>query len=132
MASSRASRPQDVVLWTLAILSVGAVAGLSLVPDPPTGGTGLSDKVLHGIGYSVVTFLLLLAAVWAPWGGRKPLPRSPWVVAATIVSLGAGIELVQTLVPNRTPEIFDVVANLVGVAGGSALWARLRLGGRTA
>jgi VanZ family protein len=128
MASPGTRRVQDAVLWTLASLALVALVGLSLVPDPPTGGTGLSDKVLHGIGYAVVTFLLLLAAVWAPWGGRKPLPKAWWAVAAAVVSLGAGIELMQSLVPNRTPELLDVVANVVGVVTGTSVWARVRTG----
>jgi len=77
----------------------------------------------HLLGFLVLAFLAFAA--------RWPLPR--WAVALVMVFYAAATELVQALLPHRTPELADWLQNLAGIAIGAAicwpgalLWRRLR------
>jgi len=94
----------------------------SLLPVPESGGQTLPsllgvtlDKWVHAGSYGLLTGLLA-------WGHGS---RDSWVVAALVVltaGYGAGIELLQGLVPSRGTSVADMVANAVGAALVGVLW----------
>lgn len=105
---------------------------VSLLPVPETGGPAPSaplgialDKWVHAGSYAVLTGLL----AWA----RQS--RDAGVVAALAlfaIGYGAGIELLQGLVPSRGTSGLDFVANAVGAISAAVTWlalARSRPGG---
>jgi VanZ family protein len=87
------------------------VIALSLLPQETLPETGLWDKWNHTSAYAV---LALSGSVgFLGW-------RSLLMVGLGLVVLGAGLELVQSVTPDRDGNITDAVANLVGVVIGSA------------
>jgi VanZ family protein len=76
-----------------------------------------NDKLVHFMGYTVlailpVAFLELLAMGIA--------------LAASMIPLGIGLEFAQRLVPGRSFEIGDMVADSLGVIAGMILALSLR------
>jgi hypothetical protein len=60
----------------------------------------------HFVGFTLAGILAL--------GSRWPAPR--WAVLLGLVAYAAGTEAVQALVPRRTPELWDLLLNLAGLA----------------
>ena len=108
-----------LILWALAVAFV--VVG-SLLPGPVLtrihfSAVAPNDKVVHFVGYTVlalfpVAFLELLGMGLA--------------LAASMVPMGILLEFLQKLVPGRSFEIGDMLANSFGVATGIvlAMWLR--------
>jgi len=106
-----------------AVLYAVLVFGGSVVNPPSTGITlagplGLvgADKWFHAAIYAVLV-VLVAYALWA---------RTPRVIliAVAVASLyGAGIEVVQSMLPFRSFETLDMLANAVGaLLAGVVLW----------
>lgn len=96
------------------------VVCLSMAPVPPEAVAAAGgDKLLHGLGYG------LLAAWFAQ---LHPDSRGRMRVFGGLVLLGAGVELLQGLVPWRDMELADLAADAIGAALG--LLATLGPGGR--
>lgn len=103
-----------------------AILAVSLLPAPgdaPTlvgpFGVGL-DKYVHAGGYALLSY--------AATDARHPRSfRGVAVVVLAVGLYGAGVELAQGLSPGRLPSLGDAVANLLGAAVGSAVWAVRRL-----
>jgi VanZ family protein len=93
----------------------------SSLSDPGAPPGGISDKTAHLLAY----FPLGAALVRALAGGRALRMTTPRVAAATIVATLYGVsdELHQMLVPPRTPDWHDVVADCVGALAGAAAFA---------
>jgi len=87
-----------------------AVIALSLLPQETLPETGTWDKLNHALAYG-------LLAVSGGIGFKGW--RSLLMVGIGLVVLGAGLELVQSVTPDRDGSITDAVANFVGVAIGS-------------
>jgi VanZ family protein len=117
-------RALETVVWALAwSLLVLAIVG-SLTPQEPAGFS-FSDKVTHALGYMGLTCSFLLAAVWMPVRGPGRFPHSALAVTVAVAAVGALIELLQGAV-GRTPDVYDLVANLSGSVCGRLLWGALR------
>lgn len=104
-----------LVIYWLAIFTGTHLPGSSL----PRIGT--SDKVLHALAYTGLSFLL----AWAlPTLGRS-LAHISWaaVIAVTYSCLD---ELTQMLVPSRSCDIYDIVADCVGIVIGLTCYLVLR------
>ena len=93
-----------------------AVIALSSLPQETLPETDTWDKLNHALAYG-------LLAVSGGIGFKGW--RSLLMVGIGLVVLGAGLELVQSVIPDRDGSITDAVANFVGVAIGS-----LATGGR--
>ena len=91
-----------------------AVIALSLLPNETRPETGLWDKWEHILAYGVL--VLLGGFGFKGW-------RSLFVVGIGLVILGAGLELAQSVIPDRDGSIYDAMANFVGVAIGSVATA---------
>lgn len=105
---------QLALLWrALGWTGVLAVAVVSLIPVPeePVARLG-GDKLLHLAGYA-------LLAAWFAQLHREP-PARLWIFGGLLL-LGAGLEVAQGLVPWRSMEGWDVLADAAGAALGLLL-----------
>lgn len=95
---------------------------LSLRPAPYTlPDVEFFDKVLHFGAYFVLG--ALLARAIAKGGGERGVP----VVMAAFVAaffFGAIIEALQAVVPGRSADVIDGVANAAGALAGGLLYVR--------
>jgi hypothetical protein len=101
------------LLWILAI--AGVITGELLPGDSAPmqwiGAAGVSDKVLHSAAYTLLAFIPV-------FGFRL---RAGLISAAVTVLLGVALEFAQALVPGRSYEVADMVANALGVGAGIGL-----------
>lgn len=90
----------------MAYTMLALVAVLSLIPSPDIGG---SDKLLHFITYFTLSagFTTLVRHY-----------RSLVFVAVGLIAYGAMLEFLQGLTGYRQMDLFDMMANSVGVLGG--------------
>ncbi|HET6466903.1 MAG TPA: VanZ family protein [Geminicoccaceae bacterium] len=88
-----------------------AVAALMLRP-PPEALAAVSDKLLHFIGYLVMTGATVSFC-------RSPLGLLRWSLVT--LALATALELGQALMPGRSFELHDLFANAAGVAVGYLL-----------
>ncbi|WP_232547802.1 hypothetical protein [Propioniciclava soli] len=100
--------------WAVAVLAVVAQTLALYWPDPVEAPDGLAlphaDKVVH-----VGIFLL------ATWALLRVLPA--WGALGLMAVQVVASELVQgALLPHRSADVWDAVADLVGIALGWALW----------
>lgn len=81
----------------------------------------VSDKILHALAYTGLSFLL----AWALPSMGKSLTHVTWaaVIALTYSCID---ELTQMLVPSRSCDIFDIAADCVGIAIGLSSYLVLR------
>jgi VanZ family protein len=90
-------------------------------PDPVGGGSGLpgGDKVVHA-----ALFALLAATTRLRFGGRPGHP-GPGALLVALAGYAAVSELAQAaLLPTRSGDVWDLFADLVGVAVGWRLAGR--------
>jgi VanZ family protein len=91
-------------------VALAATAWTSLLPPedvPPA--FGLSDKVIHAIGYAVLGFLAVASRI--SW------PRA-WLL---VVGFGVLLEFAQGIAGYRSFEVADMVADAVGASIGVAI-----------
>jgi len=90
---------------------------VSVIPDGPDFAGGRLDKAAHVCEYLLFAWLLVQAfrASPAKEGGQALDRLRVWLYAT---SYGGWIELIQLLLPWRSAEWGDVVANGVGAALG--------------
>lgn len=105
---------RDHPLRALILLAwlAGWVAVLHLSLRPVDMPSGLSDKSLHFMGYALMTLV--------PAGFCRR-PRALLAVGAATVAGSALIEGLQHLLPYRSFELLDIVANASGAALGTSL-----------
>lgn len=115
----RGPSPILLALWllVLAVVVVGSLLPGAIAARIPLAAAHLSDKDVHFLGYSALAFLSLFAF---------PHCLTGLVCAAAAVPLGAALEFAQRLVPGRSFEVGDMIANTLGVCAGLALAALLR------
>ena len=90
---------------------------LSLLPkDLMISELPLSDKIAHFLAYGAVSWLGAMAASTS---------RRRLYLALAMLGLGVLLELAQTWVLGRTPEMLDGLANTLGVmvGVGLAMWS---------
>ena len=93
------------------VIGLVAVIALSLLPQEIVPETGLWDKWNQTLAYAL---LALTGGVgFEGW-------RSLRVVGIGLVVLGAGLELAQSVIPDRDGGITDALANFIRVVIGSA------------
>ncbi len=101
------------VLWIVAMAAViigellpGNSAAMRLV-----AATHINDKTLHFTAYTLLAFI--------PVFGFKMGRGIP--LALSMILLGVALEFAQRLVPSRSFEVADMVANALGVLAGMLL-----------
>ena len=88
-----------------------AVIVLSVMPTEAIPKLGLPDILKHMAAY---------AALALAGGIAFRDARSLFMLAAGLLFLGASLELVQGLIPGRDASGYEFLANLAGIALGSA------------
>jgi VanZ family protein len=114
-----ASRPNGILLvWAGALLLAawGELIPGSSAPIMALSRTNVSDKLLHFGTYSVIAFI--------PAFGLGFRTAIRCIVATELV--GIGLEIVQRIVPDRSFDLYDVLANTMGVLAGIALAVAIR------
>ncbi len=108
-------------LWGPPVVYMAAIYYQSSLSDVSIPG-GASDKLVHALGYVVLSVLLVRA-----WVGGLPAPVPVAVAllsAAAAVAYGASDEMHQLFVSGRTADAWDLLADATGaVAGAAACWA---------
>lgn len=103
------------ILYTLAL-----IGGTHWPREPwPELLAGRRDKLMHLLAYAGLAFFWALAA--------RGWTRPSWLlfagVAASIAAFGAVDELTQQLVPGRSCDLYDWVADCIGVTFGLGFFA---------
>ncbi len=105
--------------WQLLLLVLAAVsAWFALTPGPPPLAASMGDKVNHIAAFAAMGFAAALARP-ASW-------RHAWLAALGLLGYGVFIELVQSVLPTRTADIGDLLADALGAVAGLLLVAALR------
>jgi len=86
-----------------------AIVWLSLTPSPPTIDVDQGDKLGHFAAYGLLMFVFCQIYV---------LSRTRLVYAAGFVAMGIALEFLQGMTVYRTFDVFDMLANAVGVVLG--------------
>lgn len=103
-----------VAVWTACIWGLGSLPG-EQAPAAPL----VSDKVAHFLAYAVLAVLIL----WALDAKGSRLRGAILAAVAAASGLGALQEFYQwALIPGRTGDAIDAVANLLGAAAAGAAW----------
>ncbi|WP_119304108.1 VanZ family protein [Dongia deserti] len=100
----------------LASVLVGA---LSLTPSTTLPPVSIGDKAEHVIAYALLGLL-----------GGISSERSVVRTAFGLAAFGIAIELLQAFSPGRSPDVFDVLADIVGACigcGGAIALRRMAL-----
>ena len=97
------------LLWSIMIFALSSVPGNRL----PMPGWWSADKFVHGAVYGVLG-ALCWRGVRATWARERGTAMQ--IIAATALTGLYGItdELHQAFTPRRSPDPFDVVADIVG------------------
>ncbi len=99
--------------WLPVLAYVSLIFVVSAQPNlqsPLTFTNG--DKVAHVCEY-VLLGLLLVRALRATLRVSRPL-FAAMIAIALVVAVGAGDEFLQSFIPGRTSDIFDLLADVVG------------------
>jgi len=119
--------PRHRLLLIVAVAAVSAWWGLMFLgthlPMPPKTHVSMNDKLQHAGAYAGLAFLLL-GVLRAFWSRRF----KPYLLAVIIGALyGVLDELTQLLVPNRSAELLDWVADLTGLVLGATAFVLVDL-----
>ena len=101
-------------LWTAAILivGIGSLLPASGLHQIHYDDLNLNDKLVHFVNYSVLALLSMAASRFTKPG---------FFYAACMIPFGGALELLQKLVPGRTCELGDFIADSLGVVAGVLL-----------
>jgi VanZ family protein len=112
-----------LVLWGPVLLVMALIFYASSLSDLGPPPAGMSDKSAHAIAYAALGGSLVRALA----GGRSRAMTVARILAAAALATVYGMtdELHQSFVPNRTPDVFDLVADAVGGLAGAAVVAVL-------
>lgn len=116
------NEPRPRLFRTATLVWAIIIAWLAFRPSTGLEGGLPWDKANHAVAFVVLTLL-----AGCGWPGRS---RAALVLI--MLAAGAGIELVQGLPQiGRDADVWDVVADAVGIAGGlgGLAWLRRRAGG---
>lgn len=104
-----------------ALLYAGAILYMGSIPNPPTLHIEFAarDKVMHAFAFVGMQLAVFRAVRWE----RRGLPMARQLLVAWLLSsaFGASLELWQALLPDRSAEFLDWMADNVGAAAGAGL-----------
>jgi len=99
-------RLYQVAAWHQFIILLGYATYLSLTPSPGELFESSWDKLWHAGGWFALTLSLRLA-----W----PTLRLPWWAAFGLLLYSLLIEVLQHYSPNRQFDLYDLIANGIGI-----------------
>ncbi len=120
---------RDIIIpWVLLIGLCVLIFWQSSGPVPPrTPSLPGLDKLVHAGVYALLAFLAARAFATLP---RSRAPRTLASAAAVFAVLyGLSDEIHQAFVPERTADIWDLVADALGAVAGGAFYLRWVQGG---
>ncbi|HEX9581273.1 MAG TPA: VanZ family protein [Gemmatimonadales bacterium] len=91
----------------LLVASVAAITFLALTSAPVRMVGDVNDKVQHAAAFYALTLLLDFSFPDRPLGAAK---------LSGLLAYGVLLEVWQMLAPPRDPSLWDVVADLIGIA----------------
>ncbi|HAN71273.1 MAG TPA: hypothetical protein DCQ36_06750 [Actinobacteria bacterium] len=97
----------------LAVAAIGIAWTSLLPPDDLPSSFGLSDKVIHLIGYMVLGILAVLSGI-----------RWPWALGS-VIAFGLLLEIAQGLLGYRSFEWADLGADALGALAGVIITDRI-------
>lgn len=110
--------PSARTRWAAAAAVAAVVVGASLVPLPAGGGSVPAGTDSVPAGSTVLAHVLGYAAVAAATAVALDGERRPAVVlggaVVAAVGLGGVVEILQGVVPGRSPSALDAAANALG------------------
>ncbi len=109
-----------------AVAYVAAVLVMGVAPQGDSPGPELDDKTVHLVAFAVMTLLAARAVRF--FAARRGLTFHLLVGGAMAMGIGVILEVMQGFTPDRTPELGDLVADLLGVllmGGGMLAVSRL-------
>lgn len=109
--------------WVLFWLQVAAVTVLMLVPRPPSAVDTGWDKLNHVLAFAGPCFAGLVALNPARW-------RTGALLALALLAWGGGLEMLQNLLPPRSGDWADLLADAIGVGLGALAYALAARGPR--
>lgn len=106
-------RTLNLLRWTPALVWAVAIFVLSHSSDPPEAPPFLpiNDKVAHMGLYAILSGL----TYWAARGRYTPRAAA-WLAFLLAAVYGVTDEWHQSFVPNRTPDIYDWYADVIGAS----------------
>jgi VanZ family protein len=122
-----AATPSAWLRWLIVVVYAAAIFIQSGQPAALSGQNWPgADKLLHFAAYALMAVLICRALAAAPMGQRPTVQIA--LAAVWLASLyGGSDELHQALVPERSAEFLDWIADLAGSLAGAAGWAGIRL-----
>jgi len=103
--------------WTASAACAAAILCLAVLPVADGPAIPYLDKVVHVCEYLLFAWLLVQAVRAGQCSAREYLWMA-WIYAA---SYGWLMELIQGMIPWRSMDLGDALANMLGAAGG--VWA---------
>lgn len=95
------------------VLVIASVVNLNNVPSL---GSSFDDKIYHFIAYLVLAFL------WTTYFKPSHKRHTNTIVFVSVIAFGVVLELIQhQLNPNRTYDVYDLMANCLGVLFGTLI-----------
>jgi VanZ family protein len=113
-----------VIIWMVAIFALSARSTLPSLPE------GAADFVFKKTGHAVAYAILCALAARGLHDGQPLQWRRLLAAVAMSALYGASDELHQSLVPGRTPRLFDWLVDVSGAAAGAWAYGRARNGSR--
>ena len=113
-----------MIFWTPVVIWMAAIFALSSIPDEhiPKISIPNIDKLVHFVEFSILGFLLIRAFLNS---GLNISFTKMLILAIIIASLYAcSDEWHQHFVHNRTPDIFDLITDFIGVNVGVFLYKK--------
>ena len=93
------------VFWVMCL----GIFVLAVLPNNPSSIVfHHADKIGHAMAFAGLSFI-----------GGSAYPGRIYIVAAFLVFLGGAIEVAQGFTPDRSQELFDFLADLIGVCLGA-------------
>ena len=122
-------RSIDGGLVALAFLAFVATAYASLRSSgPDLLDLPDQDKIGHAVAYFAVLLPLLFALVWRPGRGDGILPHGQLRLVDGLISVGIAMEVLQAaFTSSRSPELLDVVADVVGIGAALLVFRLVRV-----
>jgi len=107
-----------VLLWAGALLCTGAGELLpgDSAPIIALASTNVSDKLMHFGAYAIIAFV--------PAFGFRLRNAIRYIISTELA--GIGLEIAQRFIPDRSSDLYDVLANTIGVLAGTALALAIR------
>ena len=100
-----------------ALTGTAVILYLSLAPSDALPSVSLWDKAEHALAYAALT---------VAWG--LAFPARIWLAAAGVFAFGIAVELLQAAMHfGRVGHLYDVAANLFGIAAGLLAMGWMRL-----